>query len=163
MIENLSAALPSELNNAVEQAIQHWDAKNNTDRLWKKDASLWTNSGEEKWLGWLDIVDQQLTSVSRFKAFAAEVHEDGFAHVLLLGMGGSSLCPEVFSLTFGKQPNAPELLVLDSTDPAQIKSLREKIRPPPHAVLRLFEIRHDSRAEHLHAVFLRRDEESCRR
>ena len=129
MIENLSAALPSDLNKAVEQAIQHWDAKNNTDRLWNKDASLWTNSGEEKWLGWLDIVDQQLTSVSRFKAFAAEVQEDGFAHVLLLGMGGSSLCPEVFSLTFGKQPNAPELLVLDSTDPAQIKSLREKIDP----------------------------------
>ena len=129
MIENLSAALPTDLNKAVEQAVRDWDAKSNTDRLWKKDASLWTNSGEEKWLGWLDIVDQELASVSRLKAFAAEVHEDGFSHVLLLGMGGSSLCPEVFSLTFGKQPDAPELLVLDSTDPAQIKSFREKIDP----------------------------------
>ena len=129
MIENLSAALPADLNKAIEQAARDWDGKNNTDRLWKKDASLWTNSGEEKWLGWLDIVDQQLASVSRFKAFAAEVHEDGFSHVLLLGMGGSSLCPEVFSFTFGKQPDAPELLVLDSTDPVQIKSFREKIDP----------------------------------
>ncbi len=97
--------------------------------MWKKDASLWTNSGEEKWLGWLDIVDLQLSSVSRFQALAAEIREDGFTHVLLLGMGGSSLCPEVFSLTFGKQPDAPELLVLDSTDPVQIKSFRDRIDP----------------------------------
>jgi glucose-6-phosphate isomerase len=60
---------------------------------------------------------------------AAEIAEDGFAHLVLLGMGGASLCPEVFSLTFGKQPNAPELLVLDSTDPAQIRALRAKVDP----------------------------------
>jgi glucose-6-phosphate isomerase len=129
MIENFSASLPADLNKEVERAVRDWDGKNNTDRLWNKDASLWTNSGEEKWLGWLDIVDKQLSSVSRFKAFAAEVHEDGFSHVLLLGMGGSSLCPEVFSLTFGKQPDSPQLLVLDSTDPVQVKSFRDQIDP----------------------------------
>ncbi|MBV8809908.1 MAG: bifunctional transaldolase/phosoglucose isomerase, partial [Acidobacteriaceae bacterium] len=64
-----------------------------------------------------------------FKALAAEVHEDGFAHMLLLGMGESSLCPEVFSKTFGRQPEWPELLVLDSTDPVQIKSFRDRIDP----------------------------------
>jgi len=128
-VASVSATLPAELAQAVEEAQQKWDSAGKTARLWSKDASLWTNTDESKWLGWLDIVDRQLTGVSRFKALAAEIAEDGFAHLLLLGMGGSSLCPEVFSMTFGKQPNAPELLVLDSTDPAQIRALRAKIDP----------------------------------
>src|SRR5581483_6811762 len=91
--------------------------------------ALWTNSDESKWLGWLDIVDQQLSNVSKFKALAAEIREDGFTHFVLLGMGGSSLAPEVFAVTFGKQKGGPELLVLDSTDPVQIRHLREQIDP----------------------------------
>ncbi|HXE04589.1 MAG TPA: bifunctional transaldolase/phosoglucose isomerase [Bryobacteraceae bacterium] len=129
MIDNFSAFLPQDLEAAVRQAAADWDSNNGTARLWKKDASLWTNSDESKWLGWLDIVDEQLASLTRFKALAAEVHEDGFSHVLLLGMGGSSLAPEVFSMTFGPQPGAPKLLVLDSTDPVQIQSFRDKIDP----------------------------------
>lgn len=129
MSVNFSYVLPQELESAVREAEKKWDSAGDTARLWKKDASLWTNSGEEKWLGWLDIVDEELAAVSRFKALSAEVREDGFTHVLLLGMGGSSLAPEVFSMTFGQQPNAPKLLVLDSTDPAQIKSLRDQIDP----------------------------------
>ncbi len=124
-----SYALPADLKSAVQQAHKTWDAAGNTGRLWNKDAALWTNTDEGKWLGWLDIVDQQLTNVSKFKALSAEIREDGFKHLLLLGMGGSSLAPEVFSITFGKQPGSPELLVLDSTDPVQIKSLRDKIDP----------------------------------
>jgi transaldolase / glucose-6-phosphate isomerase len=129
MISNFSAALPEDLKTAVEKAASAWDSSDNTARLWRKDPTLWTNSGEEKWLGWLDVVDQQLSSLSRFKALAEEVREDAFTHVLLLGMGGSSLCPEVFSLTFGQQANGPKLLVLDSTDPVQIKSFRDQIDP----------------------------------
>lgn len=125
----LSAALPGDLQNAVGEAQKNWDADGNTRRLWNKDASLWTNTGESKWLGWLDIVDRQLANVAKFKALSAEIREDGFTHMLLLGMGGSSLAPEVFSVTFGKQPNSPELLVLDSTDPVYIRSLRAKIDP----------------------------------
>ena len=113
----------------IQEAHAAWDKAGNTARLWKKDASLWTNSDEGKWLGWLDIVDEELANLSRFKALAAEIHEDAFTHAVLLGMGGSSLCPEVFSLTFGKQAGFPELLVLDSTDPVQIRELREKIDP----------------------------------
>jgi RpiB/LacA/LacB family sugar-phosphate isomerase len=124
-----SSSLPADLLQSVAAARQSWDAAGSTARLWNKDASLWTNTDESKWLGWLDIAEQQLAGVSRFKALAAEIAEDGFAHLLLLGMGGSSLCPEVFSMTFGKQANAPELLVLDSTDPAQIRALRAKIDP----------------------------------
>src|SRR5689334_6827554 len=125
----LSPALPKNLQDTVASARSAWERGDNTARLWEKDASLWTNSGEEKWLGWLDIVDQELKSVSQFKALGAEVREDGFTHVLLLGMGGSSLAPEVFTMTFGQQPGAPKLLVLDSTDPVQIKRLRDQIDP----------------------------------
>jgi transaldolase / glucose-6-phosphate isomerase len=126
---SLSFSLPSDLENAVDGARKQWESSRGTERLWNKDASLWTNSGEEKWLGWLDIAGVQLASVSKFKALTAEICEDGFTHMLLLGMGGSSLCPEVFSLTFGKQAGSPELLVLDSTDPVYIRSLRARIDP----------------------------------
>jgi glucose-6-phosphate isomerase len=125
----LSFSLPSDLEKAVKEARKKWDSSRNTERLWKKDASLWTNTDEGKWLGWLDIVDQQLSNLAKFKALTAEVREDGFTHMLLLGMGGSSLCPEVFSLTFGKQAGSPELLVLDSTDPVYIRSIRARIDP----------------------------------
>ncbi len=126
---NFSSALPPDLDRAAAEIAKQWETSGGTERLWKKDASLWTNSGEEKWLGWLDIVDRQLSGISRYKALEAEVEEDGFRHVLLLGMGGSSLCPEVFSTTFGPQKGSPELLVLDSTDPVQIKSFRDRIDP----------------------------------
>jgi transaldolase / glucose-6-phosphate isomerase len=128
-IESFTYSLPKELNNVVKEAQQIWDKGGNTERLWKKDPALWTNTDEGKWLGWLDIVDQQLSSLSKFKALAAEIAEDAFTHILLLGMGGSSLAPEVFSVTFGKQPGSPELLILDSTDPVYMKSLRNKIDP----------------------------------
>ncbi|MDQ2842196.1 MAG: bifunctional transaldolase/phosoglucose isomerase [Acidobacteriota bacterium] len=127
--DSFSYSLSGELGAAVDEAKKNWQSAGNTEKLWKKDASLWTNTDESKWLGWLDIVDRQLSDVSKFKALSAEVQEDGFTHILLLGMGGSSLAPEVFSRTFGKQPNSPELLVLDSTDPVQIKSFRDRIDP----------------------------------
>ncbi len=126
---SFSYSLPNDLETAVKTARKNWDGGENTQRLWNKDASLWTNTDESKWLGWLDIVEQELSTVSKFKALAAEIVEDGLKHILLLGMGGSSLAPEVFSRTFGKQSRYPELLVLDSTDPAYIRSLRQKIDP----------------------------------
>ena len=124
-----SYALPPEIDKAVQEARQEWEGSNNTEKLWNKDATLWTDTDESKWLGWLSIVGEQLGDTSKFKALAAEIQEDGYTHILLLGMGGSSLCPEVFSMTYGKQAGAPELLVLDSTDPLYIKSMRDKIDP----------------------------------
>ncbi len=126
---NTKYSLPADLDKAVKQAASEWDGAKKTDRLWQKDATVWTGKDESKWLGWLDIVDQQLSNVSKFKALNAEIRDDAFQHFLLLGMGGSSLAPEVFSQTFGHQPGSPELLVLDSTDPVQIKSFRDKIDP----------------------------------
>jgi len=122
-------ALPPDLSAAVEAALDDWDAKDKVRRLWARDASLWTNSDEGKWLGWLSIVDEQQRSIRRFPNFSLEVKDAGFSHVLLLGMGGSSLCPEVMSKSFGKIEGFPELHILDSTDPAQIRTLENKIDP----------------------------------
>jgi transaldolase/glucose-6-phosphate isomerase len=107
--------------------LNNWDAHRNVARLWARDPSLWTDSGEEKWLGWLHIVDEQQKTISRFTNFAAEVKDAAFTHILLLGMGGSSLCPEVLRKSFGKIEGFPELHVLDSTDPAQVKSFADRI------------------------------------
>src|SRR3989440_1150305 len=122
-------ALPQDLSAAIEAALADWDAEDKVKRLWARDASLWTNSDEDKWLGWLRIVDEQQRSIRRFPNFSLEVKDAGFSHVLLLGMGGSSLCPEVMSKSFGKIEGFPELQVLDSTDPAQIRTLENKIDP----------------------------------
>jgi len=96
-------------------------------RLWDRDASLWTGDDESKWLGWLDIVQEQLSQQDQLQKLAKETHTRGFEHILLLGMGGSSLCPEVLRMTFGRIPQFPTLHVLDSTDPAQVKSFEHQI------------------------------------
>jgi transaldolase / glucose-6-phosphate isomerase len=122
-----SLSLPPDLAQAVEAALDEWDANGKVKRLWAQDSSLWTGNDEAKWLGWLNIVAEQQTTIRRFTNFAAEVKDAGFSHVLLLGMGGSSLCPEVVSKSFGKIEGFPALHVLDSTDPAQVKSVERKI------------------------------------
>ena len=97
-------ALPSELRGAVDQAAADWTANNKVARFWQKDPSLWTSDGEEKWLGWIDIVERQQKDLATYAALGAEVETADFQTILLLGMGGSSLCPEVLALTFGQQP-----------------------------------------------------------
>jgi transaldolase/glucose-6-phosphate isomerase len=92
-------------------------------RLWDGDATLWTNDDEAKWLGWLRVSHEQIEHVGAFKAFAEEVKNAGFTHAVVLGMGGSSLAPEVFSKTFGPQSGFPLLSILDSTDPAQVRAV----------------------------------------
>lgn len=119
--------LSDELNQAVQATLSDWQSNGKIQRLWAKDASLWTNADEAKWLGWLDIVDDQLANMSWLQAFAAEVKEAGFTQILLLGMGGSSLCPEVLQMTFGHIAGFPALHVLDSTDPAQVKTFEQKV------------------------------------
>ncbi|MDB5411474.1 MAG: transaldolase phosphoglucose isomerase [Rhodospirillales bacterium] len=128
-LNGMSAALPPELDGAVKTALEDWRSDGKIRRLWARDASLWTGHDEAKWLDWLDIVDAERHGVAELRDFAAGVLKDGFTHVLLLGMGGSSLGPEVFAETFGRQPGAPELLVLDSTDPAQIRTFEARIDP----------------------------------
>ena len=120
-------SLPRKLSDAVTATLDGWRVEGKVKRLWSRDASLWTGGDESKWLGWLNIVDEQKRSIRRFTNFAEEVKDARFSHLLLLGMGGSSLCPEVMRKSFGKRQGFPELHVLDSTDPAQIKSFENRI------------------------------------
>ena len=101
-VNRQTCTLPEELANAVAASLEDWRKNNKVARLWQKDASLWTRTDESHWLGWLHIVDQQLAHADAFKRIAQDVQKAGFKHALLLGMGGSSLCPEVLRMTFGK-------------------------------------------------------------
>ncbi len=118
----LRASLTPEQSQLVQSVLDSWSQHGTVARLWAKDPGVWTSSGEEKWLGWLTIVETELARIAEIESFQAEVKARGFKHILLLGMGGSSLCPEVLRITYGIIPGFPELHVLDSTDPAQVAS-----------------------------------------
>ena len=127
-LNRLTYTFPDQTTAAVVMAaLQDWQTTGKIRRLWAQDASLWTGEDENRWLGWLGITEDQLAHIDHLKQFAQEVKELQLSHVLLLGMGGSSLCPEVMKLTFGQVEGFPELLVLDSTDPAQIQAIERKI------------------------------------
>jgi len=119
--------LPDALAKTVAQNLNDWRANGKVRRLWQRDASLWTNTDESKWLGWLDITEKQLEKKDQFHRLSEEIRKEKFSDILLLGMGGSSLCPEVLEKTFGRISGFPEMHVLDSTDPAQVKSFEKKL------------------------------------
>jgi transaldolase/glucose-6-phosphate isomerase len=114
------ASLPREIESEVSDTIDDWQSGGKVRRLWARDASLWTGADESEWLGWLGIAEDQLAHSERLERIARDVSEAGFEHALVLGMGGSSLCPEMLSLTFPSGKGYPRLRVLDSTDPAQV-------------------------------------------
>jgi transaldolase/glucose-6-phosphate isomerase len=122
-----SYVLPAELATEVTARLKLWDTQGGTRRVFSGDASLWTGSDEASWIGWIGIVENQLDDLKPLLAARAEAAGEGFKHAVLLGMGGSSLCPEVWKETFGSISGAPELFVLDSTDPAQIRELEAKL------------------------------------
>jgi transaldolase / glucose-6-phosphate isomerase len=126
-VNALKISLPEPLASAVKKNISDWQSSGKMQRLWNRDSTLWTGSDESQWLGWLDITDEQLAQHEQLKKLAKEVQQREFSDVLLLGMGGSSLCPEVLRMTFGRTNHFPNLHVLDSTDPAQVKSFEHQI------------------------------------
>ncbi|MCS6886545.1 MAG: bifunctional transaldolase/phosoglucose isomerase [Acidobacteriota bacterium] len=114
-----------ELAERVSERLRFAEKHNWVAKIWKKDASLWKSEPEHQAiiknaLGWLTVPEVLYEQVDELKAFAEEICKAGFEHVLLLGMGGSSLCVEVFRQTFGKQDGYPTIHVLDSTDPVAI-------------------------------------------
>ena len=138
---NFRFVLPAELRSAVGLAAADWTANGKVARFWQKDPGLWTRDDEENWLGWTDIVEREQAERAAFTALAADVKAAGCQSVLLLGMGGSSLCPEVLAVTFGRQDGVPgdrsssqgcqdgfpALHIVDSTDPAQVKAARDGV------------------------------------
>lgn len=128
-LTDIKTALPADLENAVQKGLKDWCKDGTIRKLWNKDASVWTGDEEAKWLKWLDTVDERLAHVAELESFQAEVKARGFKQVLLMGMGGSSLGPEVLAETFGKHEGFGHLYVLDSTDPQQVATYAKKIDP----------------------------------
>ena len=126
-MSRLKPSLPETLAAAVKTTIGDWQSGSKMQRLWQRDATLWTGDDEASWLGWLDITEEQIAHPIELRNLAKEVWSAGFKDILLLGMGGSSLCPEVLRMTFGKIAGYPDLHVLDSTDPAQVKAFEDKV------------------------------------
>jgi transaldolase/glucose-6-phosphate isomerase len=126
-INRLTYQLPDSLAAVVNRSLAEWRAQGKVRKLWGRDASLWTGKDEAQWLGWLGITNGQLAHIQRLTRITKVAQNAGFSHALLLGMGGSSLCPEVMKTTFGRISGFPELHVLDSTDPAQVKAFENKV------------------------------------
>ncbi|MGB6326002.1 MAG: bifunctional transaldolase/phosoglucose isomerase, partial [Methylocella sp.] len=116
-----------EVKTALEEEMEVWRKEGRIRRLWAGDKSLWAGTDEDKWVGWLHVVERELADVDRLHGFAEEVKQRGFTSVVLLGMGGSSLGPEVLGETFERRSGWPRLHMLDSTDPAQIKAIERAV------------------------------------
>ena len=124
------AAPPNALRHStVSAAIEAMEEQDFIGRLWTKDVSLWPGEAEEirNRLGWLTTPTIMREAVEELRGFANEIRRLQYTHVVLLGMGGSSLAPEVFNVTFGSKMGFPDLLVLDSTDPLAVKRTLERI------------------------------------
>jgi transaldolase / glucose-6-phosphate isomerase len=126
-IDQQKLALGASIAKAVESSTEEWRASGRIRRLWQRDKSVWTGSDEDKWLGWLDSVSAEKEKLADYRNFASWVKSQGFTDAVVLGMGGSSLGPEVIAETFGQQPGFPKLHVLDSTDPAQVRAMANAV------------------------------------
>jgi transaldolase/glucose-6-phosphate isomerase len=119
-LDEQQLALGHQLDKQTTEIADEWRRHGNIRKLWRRDKSLWTNTDEDRWLGWLDIGDREIAA---YTAFAQTIKRDGFVDAVLLGMGGSSLGPEVLAAAFGQRSGWPRLRILDSTVPAQIEAL----------------------------------------
>ena len=116
-LDSQTSKLPPDLEKTVTLSLESWRQDAKVRRLWAGDASLWTSSDEAKWLGWLGIADAERTRIDALSRLAKDIWKENFGHAVLLGMGGSSLGPEVFAQTFGHQDGRPKLLVLELDRP----------------------------------------------
>jgi transaldolase/glucose-6-phosphate isomerase len=117
----------------LDERLRTWEKAGFSRRLWLRDPSLWTSGPSAEIrnrLGWLDLPEAMEARAGGLDAFAEEIKAGGFSHAVLLGMGGSSLAPEVFQRTFGNAPGYPELIVLDSTHPAAVAAVERKVALP---------------------------------
>ncbi len=122
---------PGNHTDLIEKVVTELENENIVDRIWQKDHAVWRKDPTEisNRLGWLDCLEVTKKSFDEINSFVAEVKSDGFTQALLMGMGGSSLAPEVFSLTFGTKEGFLNLHVLDSTHPDAILEYEQKLDP----------------------------------
>ena len=117
------------LNETITQTLSNLSQEKIVERIWNKDYTVWDDNPDEitNRLGWLNSVETTSNSMSEIKEFVQSVIKDGFTHALLMGMGGSSLAPEVFRLTFGVKDRHLDLAVIDSTHPAAVKEFSDRL------------------------------------
>ncbi len=120
------------LGPAVRAALNRLDQQNFGQRLWERDASIWKSERDHQRviknaLGWLTVPGRSRASLDGLLAFVSTVRREGFAHAVLLGMGGSSLCPDVCRATFRTAPGFLDLQVLDSTVPMSVAGVERAI------------------------------------
>ncbi len=115
----------------VESGLSGLKSRRVMSRIWSGDHTVWKPDPTEisNRLGWLTVTDAMREQTPAMQALAQEVRDAGIRHVVLLGMGGSSLGPEVLRQTFGSAPGYPELIVLDSTVPGWVQSVTDAIDP----------------------------------
>ena len=126
-IDKQTLSLGGDLAKTVKDGIEDWRAKGLIRKLWAQDASVWTGDDEAKWLGWLNSIEAETKKLGDYAEFASWVKAQGFTDAVVLGMGGSSLGPEVLATTFKHTSGFPKLHVLDSTDPAQVRAMAKRI------------------------------------
>src|SRR5262249_25070194 len=124
-IDRQKLALGADIEKAVAKSSEEWRASAKVRRLWQKDKSVWTGEDEHKWLGWLTSAAS--ADVADYEDFARRVKGQNFTDAVVLGMGGSSLGPEVLAETFPRKSGFPKLRVLDSTDPAQVRAMEKAV------------------------------------
>lgn len=124
-IDRQDMALGVGIGKAVEKAAEEWRTSARIRRLWQRDKTVWTGTDEDKWLGWLNSA--AAADIADYRDFAQRVKGQNFTDAVVLGMGGSSLGPEVLAETFAQKPGFPKLRVLDSTDPAQVRAMESAI------------------------------------
>src|ERR1700744_2065742 len=123
-IDHQELALGAAIGKAVEKATEDWRASATIRRLWQHDKSVWTGTDEDKWLGWLN--SPASADIADYEDFAQRVKGQNFTDAVVLGMGGSSLGPEVLAETFARKSGFPKLHVLDSTDPSPVCAMEKK-------------------------------------
>ena len=152
-IDRQQLALGGDIGKAVEKSTEEWRASAKIRRLWQHDKSVWTGDDENKWLGWL--TSPATADIADYEDFAQRVKGQNFTDAVVLGMGGSSLGPEVLARDLREEPGFPKLHVLDSTDPAQVRAMGSRDRSRQDAVHRLQQVRRHHRAERDEGLFLR--------
>src|SRR4030095_15351879 len=120
------------VTDAVERALAEAVQQDVVQRIWNKDASLWKTDSKAQEnirasLGWLTVADEMLGVADQLFEFSDFIRERGFRHVMVCGMGGSSLCPEVLGRSFGHLNGFPELIVFDATDPDVVADLAQRL------------------------------------
>lgn len=127
-IDGQNIRLAADVDKSFKALANDWRAGGKIRSLWARDASVWTGHDENKWLGWLDALTREQAALPRYQAFAKWVKDTKFTDAVVLGMGGSSLGPEVIATTFGTVAGFPRLHILDSTDPEQVRRMDAAIK-----------------------------------